>query len=93
MSKKVLKIFLKATGFNLLAGAIGILPLVFLRDAAVWGIILLLLALLSLFIQLVAALIFLGDPAKKETGQGMLLTVGLFLLIGLGICGPMWLGY
>lgn len=41
---------------------------------------------LSLLIQLIVGLSFLANERKQLIGQAMLLTVGIFLLIGFSIC-------
>ena len=41
---------------------------------------------LSLLIQLIVGLTYLNNEKKREIGQAMLLTTGLFLLIGFSIC-------
>jgi hypothetical protein len=91
MSKTVARAFLKSLGLNVLAGLAGLAPFLFLNaDAALnWGFSLLIIAGLSLLLQIIIGLIYIFDPEKKETGQGMLISVGLLLLIGIGVCSPL----
>lgn len=93
MNKNVLNAFLKSLGWNFLAGLIGIIPFLLLPgDAAItWGFALIVIAVVSLLIQLITAIVYINKDDKKETGQGMLLSVGLYLLIGFAVCGPMWM--
>jgi hypothetical protein len=46
----------------------------------------LLLIGLSLLVQLIVGSVFLGKENKREIGQAMLLSAGIFLLIGFSIC-------
>jgi hypothetical protein len=45
--------------------------------------------LISLFIQLFVGLILIITQHKKKLGQAILLSIGIFLLIGLSICSTM----
>ncbi len=89
MNKNVLKFFWKSVLLNLLAGGIGMLPFLFLQgdNQIMWLILLLIIAALSLVIQLVVSIVYINRPVTKEKGQGMLLSVGLILLIGAAVCG------
>jgi hypothetical protein len=42
---------------------------------------------LSLFIQLVVGIVYSVGEKRKELGQALLLSSGIFLLIGLSVCG------
>jgi hypothetical protein len=86
------RVFWKSFLLNLLAGVIGMVPFLFLGEAAItWGFILIIIAVLSLLIQLIVSLVYISNPAKAKTGQAMLLSVGIYLLIGFAICGPILL--
>jgi hypothetical protein len=50
------------------------------------AIIAFLLIGLSLLVQLIVGLVFLNQENKREMGQAMLLSTGIFLLIGFSIC-------
>lgn len=79
-------------GYNLLAGVVLLLPFLFLRtgDGAVyWGFFLLLIAALSLSVQLVVGIVFAIGTRKRPMGQALLLSVGIILLVGLSVCGAM----
>jgi uncharacterized membrane protein len=92
MNKRVLRSLLKSLGLNILAGGVGVLPFL-LSDSdglIVWGLILILIAVVSLITQLVIGVRYTGIPERKEEGQGMLLSVGLLALIGIAVCGPFW---
>lgn len=41
---------------------------------------------LTLLVQLIVGLVFLGQDNKRELGQAMLLSAGIFLLIGFSVC-------
>jgi uncharacterized membrane protein len=92
MNKEVRKAFFKSIGLNILAGLILLAPLLFIKNdnSIGWLLILIFLAVLSLFIQLIISVLYINTSDKKEVGQGMLLSVGVFLLIGVAVCGPMW---
>ena len=92
MENAVIKSLLKSLGLNLLGGLVGVMPFLFLdkTPAMNWGFALLIIAPLSLLIQLIIALIYIANPQRKAAGQGMLISVGLFLSIGIAVCGPMW---
>lgn len=94
MKKTVQKAMWKSIGWNFLAGVLAMAPFLFLRGDGIigWGLILLIGAPLSLLIQLVIALVYTSRPDKQEIGQGMLISVGLFILVGLAVCTPMWMG-
>lgn len=84
---------LRSLGFNFLAGVIGLLPFIFLGDDGIitWGLILIVIAALSLFIQLIVGGVYASRAEGKEKGQGMLLSVGLIFLIGVAVCTPFWI--
>jgi hypothetical protein len=90
MNKEVKKSLVKAIGYNLLAGLAGMAPFLFIRsnDTVTWGFLLIGIAVISLLVQLVVAIVYINHPEKKETGQGMLISVGIFFLIGLAVCSP-----
>jgi hypothetical protein len=92
MDKKVKKVLLKSLGLNILAGGIGMLILLVLPGDAklTWGFLLLIIAAVSLVIQLITAIVYTNKAEKKEVGQGMLISVGIILLIGLAVCSPFW---
>jgi len=50
------------------------------------AIIAFLLIGLSLLVQLIVGLVFLNQESKREMGQAMLLSAGIFLLIGFSVC-------
>jgi uncharacterized membrane protein YdbT with pleckstrin-like domain len=97
MSNRVIRSFLKSLGLNLLAGGVGILPFFFAGSGSnsdsliTWGLILIIIAVISLITQLVIGIRFTNNPEKKEEGQGMLLAVGVLTLVGVAVCGPMWI--
>ena len=88
------KYVLIVLGLNLLSILIFCLPVFFPHsgqyDALGWLIIGFCLTALSLVIQFIVALVYIGGEKKKELGQAMLLVVGLFLLIGLSVCSPLF---
>jgi hypothetical protein len=92
MDKKVKKVLLKSLGLNILAGGIGMLILLVLPGDAklTWGFLLLIIAAVSLLIQLITAIVYINNAEKKEIGQGMLISVGIILLIGVAACSPFW---
>jgi hypothetical protein len=86
------KYLLKSFLYNLLAGIVLMLPLTVLKgnDATIgWLFALLVIAPLSLLVQLIVGIVYASVNKNKELGKAMILTVGIFLLIGLGICGSM----
>lgn len=89
----VVKTILISIGLNLLLAVLLSAPLlfgVFLDNAIVWLLLLAGVGSLSLLIQLFIGVVYLFNPEKKETGQGMLITVGLFMLIGFTMCSGAW---
>jgi len=44
---------------------------------------------LSLLGQLVIGIVFCTQPAKKQVGQGMLIGLGVFILVGFSVCSIM----
>jgi hypothetical protein len=92
MDKKVKKVLLKSLGLNILSGGIGMLILLVLPGDAklTWGFLLLIIAAVSLLIQFITAIVYINNAEKKEIGQGMLISVGIILLIGLAVCSPFW---
>lgn len=87
---KVVKTILVSIGFNLLLAALLSFPLAFdlsSDNTIAWLMVLAGAGILSLLIQLIVSVVYLFNPEKKETGQGMLIVVGLFLLIGFAVCG------
>lgn len=84
--------FWKSFLLNLLAGVIGVIPFTFLGEAAItWGFILIIIAVVSLLVQLIVALVYIANPARAKIGQAMLLSVGIYILIGFTVCSPMLL--
>lgn len=75
--------------WNFVIAVIAFIPFLFLpdRDTLQWAFIVLIIAAFSLFIQLVAGIIYIIDPDQKDTGQGMLISVGIILVLGLCTCG------
>jgi len=93
MNKNIKRSLLRSLGLNFLAGIVGVLPFIFLKEDAfiVWGFMLFIIAILSLITQLIVGIVYVNRPEKKERGQGMLLSLGIILLIGIAICTPFWL--
>lgn len=90
-NKYLVKIFL----YNILLAVLMFLPLIFIGDtdsSLGWLFIILVVAGLSLLIQFIVGLVYAAGTTKKEFGKAMLLCVGIFLLIGLGVCGSMFIG-
>lgn len=84
----MLKIFL----YNLLLAVVLFTPLFFMGngDGAIgWLVLIFAAAVLSLFVQLIIGIVFAAGTEKKELGKAMLLCVGIFLLIGLSVCGSL----
>jgi VIT1/CCC1 family predicted Fe2+/Mn2+ transporter len=93
MNKNVKRSLLKSLGLNILAGIVGMIPFIFLRKddpVIMWGFALIIIAVISILVQLIVALVYINKPERKETGQGMLLSVGILLLIGVAVCTPFW---
>jgi len=93
MNKNVRRSLFKSLGLNILAGIIGLLPFLFLKgqDPVIfWGLALIIIAVISLLVQLIVALVYINRPERKESGQGMLLSIGILLLIGVAVCTPYW---
>ena len=77
---------------NIVVAALIYLPLIFFsRGGSAILLPLLLFWPLSLFIQLIVGLAYLAGNSEKgkNIGKGMLLTVGVFFVIGLSVCGMM----
>lgn len=94
MNTNVRKAMLKSLGLNFLAGLVGLSPFLFLKkddDLITWGFLLIGIAIVSLLTQLIIAIVYVSGSKRKEAGQGMLISVGIYLLIGLAVCSPMWL--
>ena len=91
-----IKYAIKSFAINILAGLVIFAPLLFLRGDAMtsWLFVPLVVGPLSLFIQLIVGIAYAASANEKRRnmGKGMLLVVGLFFLIGLSVCGPMWWG-
>lgn len=86
------RLMLICLGLNLLAGAVLCTPFLFLQsdDAGIyWGLALLVVAALSLLVQLIIGIVFVTQPRHRPFGQAMLLAIGIILLIGLSVCGSM----
>lgn len=77
--------------WNFVIAVIAFIPFLFLpqRDTLEWAFIVLIIAAFSLFIQLVAAIIYLTMPERKDAGQGMLISIGIILVLGLCTCGAL----
>lgn len=90
---KLVKKTLIAIGLNLLLLFLFALPLINNRDGDALGPFLVMLMFfgLSLFVQLIVAIVFISGEKRKETGKAMLLALGILLLIGLSVCGGAWL--
>jgi hypothetical protein len=91
--KSVFKLTLKYIGYNLLAGLLLSSPLLLLMKGKddflfSWLFVMLAAGPLSIFIQLIIGIVWAAGNKKKEMGKALLLTVGLFLLIGLFTCSP-----
>ncbi|HNP21041.1 MAG TPA: hypothetical protein PKM63_01600 [Panacibacter sp.] len=48
--------------------------------------VLIMLVLLSLIGQLIVGIVYCTKPDKKQVGQGILLGLGVFLLVGFSVC-------
>jgi hypothetical protein len=91
--KSIFKLTLKYIGYNLLAGLLLSSPLIFLingKDDFLFGWLFVMLAAgpLSLLVQLIIGIVWAAGSKKKEMGKALLLTVGLFLLIGFLTSSP-----
>jgi len=73
--KPVFKIALKIFGFNVLS--------LLLLFADLTGLILI---VFSVFIQFIAALVMILIDENRLIGQGILLGVGIFSLVGFSVC-------
>lgn len=85
---KFVKYTLIAIGSNIASFVIFSIPLFNCQGENCLGtfIIILFLIGISLLVQLIVGLSFLANERKQLIGQAMLLTVGIFLLIGFSIC-------
>lgn len=54
--------------------------------AITWLFISFIILAFAFLFQLIQAIIYLNEPATKEKGQGMLISLGLLLLIGGIVC-------
>lgn len=74
--------------FNLLLVTACSIPLFIFRGDWVidWLIISFIILAFAFLFQLIQAIIYLNEPATKEKGQGMLISLGLLLLIGGIVC-------
>jgi len=81
-----LKKLLIVSGLNILSFIIFSLPL-FLSEDGIPALILGFgLVVLSLFVQLIIGVVLLNNPNKKDWGRALLLSAGIFLLIGFSMC-------
>lgn len=80
---------IRTLAFNLIALLLGAIPFFFLNgeDVLNWAILLLVIAGFVLVIQLAIGIVYSITTGKKETGQGLLIGVGISLLMGLCVCG------
>ena len=85
------KYALRSFAINILAALVIFLPLLFLRDDAQiqYLFVPLIVGPLSLFVQLIVGIVYMSSQKEKNRniGKGMVLIVGIFLLIGLSVCG------
>ena len=90
---KVIIYALKSLGINFAVAVVLFLPLTFIRSdpAITWLLALAVIGVLSLAIQLVIGIVYAAGEEKHELGKGMILAVGIIFLIGLSVCGPMWI--
>lgn len=91
---KFWKYFLICAGLNLLYIGLALLPLaISSKDDSV--LVALILGFVGggilLFVQLILGIVFVAGQ-KKDLGKAMLLTVGIFLLVGLSVCSSMVIG-
>jgi hypothetical protein len=82
--------FMKKLGIvaalNILSFFIFSLPIFLSGDSIMGLIIAFCLAVLSLAIQLITGLVLVNNPNKKDWGRAMLLSAGIFTLIGFSMC-------
>jgi hypothetical protein len=90
---KVIIYALKSLGINFAAAVVLFLPLTVMgSDAAItWLLALAVIGVISLAIQLIVGIVYAAGETNHELGKGMILSVGIIFLIGLSVCGPMWI--
>jgi hypothetical protein len=82
---KFAKYTLIAIGLNILSFILFLVPSFFGKDSLGTAILAFFLVIISLLVQLIVALVYIGGE-KKDLGKAMLLCIGIILLIGLSIC-------
>jgi uncharacterized membrane protein YozB (DUF420 family) len=89
MNDNVKKAMVRSLVWNFVIAVIAFIPFLFLpdRNTLEWAFIVLIIAAFSLVIQIVAGIIYITQPDQRETGQGMLISVGIILVLGLCTCG------
>ena len=87
---KVLRYFLLTVGYNLGAALLLFAPLLVLNDdqSFTWLFIILFITPISLLVQFIVGIAYAVGKKNPDLGQGMLLAIGFFLLVGLSICTP-----
>lgn len=85
------KLVLKVMGLNLLSFLVFLAP-TFLGSQkgydALGAFLLGLIAIgVSLFVQLIIGIVFSAGEKRKHLGQALLVSTGVFLLIGFSLCG------
>ena len=88
---KVVKTMLITVAINLLAGALFLIPAFTSgsRDGLSWALGALVVVGGGLLVELVVGIILAAGNDKRQTGQGLLLAVGVTLLIGFVVCSGM----
>ncbi len=73
---------------NLVAGTLLLIPAFTSdsRDGLGWALGALMLIGGGLLVQLIVGIILAAGKERQQTGQGMLLAVGVILVIGLAVC-------
>ncbi len=87
---KVLKITLISIVLNLLLALVLCIPFFFFGEGGesiYWLIVLAIVGVVSLALQLIVSIIFMLSEKRRQTGQGMMISVGLFLLAGFAFSG------
>jgi hypothetical protein len=89
MNKKVVKTMLITVAINLAVGTLLVIPAITTggsRDSLGWALTALFVIGGGLLIQLITGIALSAGKEKKQTGQGILLAVGVILVIGLAVC-------
>jgi hypothetical protein len=91
----VAKYTLITIGLNILSVLVLTIPLMFLNNEVSFGLLMVALFAIpvSLILQIVFGISYAVGKTKKDLGKGMLLGVGIILLIGLSVCGSMWMSF